>query len=118
MHSVLRIFVRVLYDQGSLKLEQMLLLTKIVNILQSKLNRKEQFIYLRLTPTEAFKRYKLRGRAEESKLHERYFERLHNCMDEWLLAQEVNVSVVDANKDPSQVYQEVVTILQQLGYKI
>jgi len=56
-------------------------------------------IYLRCSPNIANERIKKRGRKEESSIGIDYLEKLHSYHEQWLMNDNVNVLVLDCNKD-------------------
>ena len=117
IHSTIRVFSQVHFQQGNLEPEHMAILEKMTEVLVSQNQRPAHFVYIRTTPATAHERMRVRGRTEEAQVPLEYLQQLHDAMDQWLLSPaETNVTVIDGDSAQEAVLHETLDVLRQLGY--
>ena len=87
------IFAKMLYDEGNMTKLEYEIYNYWYNKIINKNNKKNNIIYLRTTPNDAFNRINKRDRVEERKIPIDYIQNVHRYHDDWLVDRKNNCNI-------------------------
>lgn len=91
----------------------------IENVCTERLNPESiRFIYLKCSPETSFFRTNKRGRPEESDIKLDYLAQIHNQHEEWVAKDDVDWTIIDAEKDltiKEQFISEYTQFISKIG---
>jgi deoxyadenosine/deoxycytidine kinase len=91
----------------------------IENVCTERLNPESiRFIYLKCSPETSFFRTNKRGRSEESDIKLDYLAQIHNQHEEWVAKDDVDWTIIDAEKDltnKEQFISEYTQFINKIG---